>query len=40
MEGVGLWRPAAEGLRPRYENPDMQKFLAGSFIDGPDKGES
>jgi nitrate reductase alpha subunit len=40
MEGVGLWRPAAEGLRPRYENADMQKFLAGSFIDGSDKGES
>ncbi|MBI5505714.1 MAG: molybdopterin-dependent oxidoreductase [Deltaproteobacteria bacterium] len=40
MEGVGLWRPAAEGLRPRYENSDMQKFLAGNFIDGDDKGES
>ena len=40
MEGVGLWRPAAEGLRPRYENADMQEFLAGNFIDGSDKGES
>ena len=40
MEGVGLWRPAAEGLRPRYENADMQKFLAGNFIDGSGKGES
>jgi len=32
--------PAAEGLRPRYENADMQKFLAGNFLDGSDKGES
>jgi nitrate reductase alpha subunit len=30
--GVGLWRPAALGLRPRYESPEMQKYLAGAFL--------
>ena len=32
LEGKGLWRPAAKGLRPRYENAAMQKYLAGGFI--------
>jgi len=29
--GTGLWRPAALGLRPRYENDTMQRYLAGAF---------
>jgi len=32
--GKGLWRPAAEGLRPAYANADLQAYLAGSFIKG------
>ena len=31
-EGKGLWRPAALGFRPRYENERMQKYLKGSFV--------
>jgi nitrate reductase / nitrite oxidoreductase, alpha subunit len=31
-EGKGLWRPAELGFRPRYENAEMQKYLAGSFM--------
>jgi nitrate reductase / nitrite oxidoreductase, alpha subunit len=34
IEGKGLWRPAALGLRPRYENEEMQKYLAGGFLTG------
>jgi enamine deaminase RidA (YjgF/YER057c/UK114 family) len=34
MEGVGLWRPAAQGLRPRYESPAMRRFLDGDYFDG------
>jgi nitrate reductase alpha subunit len=30
----GLWRPAALGLRPRYENAEMQTYLAGEFLAG------
>ncbi len=33
LEGKGLWRPAAQGLRPHYENAAMQRFLSGGFID-------
>jgi len=32
LEGKGLWRPAAKGLRPRYENAAMQRYLAGGFV--------
>lgn len=32
MDGNGLWRPAALGLRPRYENVHMQRYLAGAFL--------
>ena len=39
LEGHGLWRPAAQGLRPRYENAAMQKFLKGGFIGGGDAGK-
>lgn len=29
--GEGLWRPAAEGLRPTYESAAMKKYLAGGY---------
>jgi nitrate reductase alpha subunit len=32
LEGKGLWRPAAEGYRPGYENDEMRAYLAGEFI--------
>ena len=31
LNGKGLWRPAANGLRPTYENEMMKKFLAGKY---------
>jgi len=34
LDGRGLWRPAAEGVRPRYESATMTAYLAGDFIDG------
>lgn len=34
---AGLWRPAAEGLRPRYENDGMKRYLAGDFAEGADR---
>ncbi len=33
-----LWRPAAIGIRPRYESDAMKKYLAGGFV--PKKKES
>jgi nitrate reductase alpha subunit len=36
--GQGLWRPAALGLRPRYESEAMRRYLAGAFIDGGEEG--
>jgi nitrate reductase alpha subunit len=38
LEAKGLWRPAAEGLRPRYESKAMQTYLAGGFIHSGKKG--
>ncbi len=32
LEAQGLWRPAAEGLRPRYESAGMKTYLAGTFV--------
>jgi len=32
--GQGLWRPAAKGLRPRYESAAMKRYLEGAFVDG------
>jgi len=32
LEAKGLWRPAAEGLRPRYESAGMKTYLAGTFV--------
>jgi nitrate reductase alpha subunit len=34
IDQQGLWRPAALGIRPRYESPEMKKYLAGEFIAG------
>jgi nitrate reductase alpha subunit len=34
LEAQGLWRPAEQGLRPRYETADMQTYLAGGFLAG------
>ena len=40
LEGKGLWRPAAQGLRPRYESDEMKRYLAGGFLTGdPTKGQ-
>jgi nitrate reductase alpha subunit len=30
----GLWRPASLGIRPRYENDVMNRYLAGGFLSG------
>jgi nitrate reductase alpha subunit len=35
MEGKGLWRPAALGIRPRYENAAMQRYLRGELAGAP-----
>jgi nitrate reductase alpha subunit len=31
LGGKGLWRPAAEGIRPTYENEPMKRYLKGDF---------
>jgi len=33
MGGVGLWRPAAEGLRPGYESEAMKRYLVGGYLE-------
>ena len=40
LEGKGLWRPAALGLRPTYENPAMKRYLEGGYVapEGETKG--
>ena len=35
--GSGLWRPAALGIRPRYESASMDRYLKGRFLSGPSK---
>ncbi|MBL8921388.1 MAG: molybdopterin-dependent oxidoreductase [Myxococcaceae bacterium] len=32
LNGKGLWRPAALGLRPTYEREGMKTYLAGQFV--------
>jgi len=32
LESKGLWRPAALGIRPNYENAAMTAYLAGNFL--------
>jgi nitrate reductase alpha subunit len=34
IDQKSLWRPAALGIRPRYESPSMNRYLAGAFISG------
>ncbi len=34
IDQKGLWRPAALGIRPRYESDAMKRYLAGGFISG------
>jgi len=34
LDAKGLWRPAALGLRPGYENEAMQRYLKGGFNPG------
>jgi nitrate reductase alpha subunit len=34
IDRQGLWRPAALGIRPRYESDAMKKYLAGEFVSG------
>jgi nitrate reductase alpha subunit len=34
IDGQSLWRPAAEGVRPRYESARMTAYLAGEVIEG------
>ena len=34
IAGQALWRPAALGIRPRYESDAMKRALAGGFFDG------
>ncbi len=31
LNGRGLWRPAANGMRPTYENKIIKKFIAGKY---------
>lgn len=33
LNGKGLWRPAALGLRPTYESDLLKKFIAGQFVE-------
>lgn len=33
LEAQGLWRPAALGIRPRYETAEMKLYLAGGFVE-------
>ncbi|TYL37793.1 molybdopterin oxidoreductase [Natronococcus pandeyae] len=32
-DGEGLWRPAEMGLRPTYEDDEMEQYLNGEFLD-------
>ena len=34
IAGQALWRPAALGIRPRYESDAMKRYLAGGFFGG------
>jgi hypothetical protein len=34
LDAKGLWRPAALGVRPRYESKEMKAYLAGEFVEG------
>jgi nitrate reductase alpha subunit len=32
IDAKGLWRPAAMGIRPKYESEAMKRYLAGGFF--------
>jgi nitrate reductase alpha subunit len=34
IDAKGLWRPAALGIRPNYESPEMSQYLRGGFVNG------
>jgi nitrate reductase alpha subunit len=34
IDGQPLWRPAALGIRPRYESDSMKRYLAGELYGG------
>ncbi|MGE4159068.1 MAG: molybdopterin-dependent oxidoreductase [Planctomycetota bacterium] len=34
LDGKGVWRPAALGFRPTYENKAMSEYLKGQFMKG------
>jgi len=38
LDAKGLWRPAGEGLRPRYESPALAAYLQGTFVTSGKKG--
>jgi nitrate reductase alpha subunit len=38
LDGKGLWRPAALGIRPNYESDEMRKYLAGNFFNSGREG--
>ncbi|MFN0152515.1 MAG: molybdopterin-dependent oxidoreductase [bacterium] len=40
LAAQGLWRPAAQGLRPRYESDGMKRYLKGGFMAGNEGGEA
>jgi len=40
LDGEGLWRPAALGIRPGYESAEMINYLAGEFLAGGDPKET
>lgn len=39
LDGQGLWRPAALGIRPLYESAEMKHYLAGGFLAGGEQKE-
>jgi nitrate reductase alpha subunit len=38
IDGKGVWRPVALGIRPRNESDAMKKYLAGGFAPGKKEG--
>jgi nitrate reductase alpha subunit len=32
LQGKGLWRPVALGLRPTVENPALKQYLGGGYV--------
>jgi nitrate reductase alpha subunit len=38
IEGKGVWRPVALGIRPRNESAEMLSYLSGDFINKKKEG--